>query len=115
MVLFLSCVAPWLALQGGVAPAAPSFAAFIARPLHRASVHGNPSFVLISSPSRVGERHVPIDARGRPALSRSSCLIQLGDRNPRCGSSGLKTPASPAGVSLAANLNEEGRVRTRLA
>ena len=59
----------------------PSFSAFIARPLHRASVYGNPSFALISRPSTtLGEAAVPIDKKqlwgiGRPRFDRTVAPI----------------------------------------
>jgi len=70
--------------RAGVAPAAPSFAAFIARPLHPASVHGNPSFVLIFSPSRLSPRsatQLPTDktSYGAIAVRRSTVRNGLGE------------------------------------
>jgi hypothetical protein len=57
----------------GWRPAAPSFAAFIPRPLRGASVHGNPSFVLISSPGTLSLRS------NGAALDRQSSDVATAD------------------------------------
>src|SRR5215467_10437712 len=67
-------------------PVAPSFAVFIARPPYRGSVHGNLSFVLISSPNTLsprssgaapdrqkqlwGRQLLPTETRWRAALAK---------------------------------------------